>query len=168
MNINWRTVLATVIGLAFGGGAAYAGIKYYDTHKPTFPGRRGGWTPPVEEEPISKEEAVTDDSEGSDEVVVVDSGSEPKAYVVDDSEFFYGEPEYEKNRDLIWYQESGVLIDDHDEIVANPEKLLGSNALDNMRYRLDGDMVYVRNDDARADFEIEVNAGEFNKDLSED
>ena len=117
MNINWRTVLATVIGLAFGGGAAYAGIKYYDTHKPTFPGRRGGWTPPVEEEPISKEEAVTDDSEGSDEVVVVDSGSEPKAYVVDDSEFFYGEPEYEKNRDLIWYQESGVLIDDHDEIV---------------------------------------------------
>ncbi len=174
INFNWRTAVATLIGLVCGGGAAYAGIKYYDTHKPILPGRRSGWTPPAEEEEPLNENALSEASEGpsdDEEEVVIEAAkivSEPKSYVIDESEFFYGEPEFEKNRDLTWYREDKILVDEQREIVKHPEVILGAAALENMNYRLDGDMVYVRNEDTRADYEIEVDAGEYNKDLGED
>lgn len=160
----WKTILAAILGSACGGAAAYYGIKWYDARKGDLPGRRAGWTPPADEEPVSSQEPVTDDSEASDEVVVVTEDDPIDApYAIDDSEFFYGETEFEKNRDLIWYQESGVLVDDNDEIVPDPQKVLGKQAIENMKYRLDGDLVYVRNPSAKADYEVEVNAGEFEK-----
>lgn len=161
----WKTILAAILGSACGGAAAYFGIKYYDGHRNDFPGRRAGWTPPVDDEPVQTEEPVTDDSEASDEVVVVAEDDPVDApYSIDDSEFFYGETEYEKNRDLTWYQGSNVLVDENHEIVPNPEKILGKQAIDNMKYRLDGDLYYVRNDTAKADYEVEIVEGEFTKD----
>lgn len=88
-------------------------------------------------------EGIIDDTPG--EPVVADS-----PYVISPSEF--GETDFEEES-LTWYSD-GVLTDDYDEKIEDVEGMVGSDSLKRFEEYDDCDVVYVRNERLRCDYEI--------------
>lgn len=75
--------------------------------------------------------------------------------VISANEFSTGEPKYAKH-ELTYYKEEDLLTDDSDMPITKEKELIGSNWIDNFDSDIsdDPDLVYVRNDQKRADYQI--------------
>lgn len=83
--------------------------------------------------------------------------TEEAPYVISYTEFQVNEQEFDQVT-LEWYTADAILVDEKDEVVADPDDLVGDDNLEKFGY-LSGDprTVYVRNDAKRLVFEIVMN-----------
>ena len=81
-----------------------------------------------------------------------ESGKYP--YIIERSEYLNGKQWYEK-LDYIYYEGDDTLADDKDEPIDNPEEIVGSRFRELFgRDADDPDVLYIRNEQRGADFEI--------------
>ena len=75
-----------------------------------------------------------------------------------DEPYVISEEEYDDNNydtETLTYFADGVLTDWFNEVVENPEELIGSDTLERFDELADGDTVFVRNDAHATDYEIQ-------------
>ena len=75
-----------------------------------------------------------------------------------DEPYVISEEEYDDNgydTETLTYFADGVLTDWFNEVVENPEELIGSDTLERFDELADGDTVFVRNDAHATDYEIQ-------------
>ena len=77
----------------------------------------------------------------------------------------FGEMEEYETITVKHYQEDHILTDDNDELLEKPENVLPSDGIED--YIKDDDVVYVRNDILKTDFEIIVVLGPYDEVLAE-
>ena len=94
--------------------------------------------------------------EGSEEELITDPGkiSSDEIYIINLQEYALGYDEHPKTT-LTYYEDDDTLADSNDDIIMNPEELLGVQALLNFGLDSDdSDTVYVRNKKIGEDFEV--------------
>ena len=164
---NWTKVGLSILGALVGIGATWFGINQYQKKhgiiEPNSPedatGTRLGWKPP-EEEQLAEQESPEEDEEESEPAPVVHNVSTVRApHYIDDSEYM-SDDEYTKNP-LTYYKENQILADAESEIIDNPELYIGEDNLGSFKYRMDGEVVYIRNEKLHSDFEIGIDDGAF-------
>lgn len=87
--------------------------------------------------------------------------TEEAPYIITLAEFLNNELEHEQDT-LVYFQEDGILVDNQDEVVADPDSIVGDDNL--VRFgHFSGDMrkVYVRNEILTHDFEITSHEGRY-------
>lgn len=77
----------------------------------------------------------------------------------------FGEMEEYETITVKYYQEDHILTDDNDELLEKPENVLPADGIED--YIKDDDVVYVRNDILKTDFEIIVVLGPYDEVLAE-
>lgn len=83
----------------------------------------------------------------------------PDPYCIDPME--YGEDGYEK-QSLIYYDEDGVVADESDNVIEDPDDIIGLENLD----RFQGDSLYIRNERLNIDYEVLKDPGSFSEVLN--
>lgn len=83
-----------------------------------------------------------------EDVHMTSSSNGPDVYIIAPEEF---EEEAEYDSQFFTLYSDGVLVDDNNEEVEDPEKILGENWID---YLEEASSVYFRNDDIQVDFEV--------------
>ena len=79
-------------------------------------------------------------------------------YVISLHEFFEKRKDYSKSN-LYWYEDDDVVVDETEEIVPDPKSYVGVSMYDlfdiyNPYVARDPDIVYVRNDERKTDYEV--------------
>lgn len=100
------------------------------------------------------DEHMTDRTHPTDDEGEDDDLEEDDICVIDEQDFI-NDMNAMENETLTFYQEDGVLVDISNEPIANPERLIGMDALDKAE-DTDDDFIYVRNDFKDMMFEIAV------------
>jgi hypothetical protein len=77
----------------------------------------------------------------------------------------FGEMEEYEAVTVKYYQEDRILTDDNDELIEKPEIVIPPEGLDD--YLKDNDVIYVRNDILKIDYEIIVVLGSYDEILAE-
>jgi hypothetical protein len=77
----------------------------------------------------------------------------------------FGEMEEYEAVTVKYYQEDRILTDDNDELIEKPEIVIPPEGLDD--YLKDNDVIYVRNDILKIDYEIIVVLGSYDDTLAE-
>lgn len=115
----------------------------------------GGHTLPTQDEKVNifSRKVVHEDPSDED----LRNRTEEAPYIISYTEFQVNEEEYEQIQ-IEWYSADEILVDDKDDVVADPDDLVGDYNLKRFGY-LSGDprQLYVRNDVLRTDFSIVMN-----------
>lgn len=80
----------------------------------------------------------------------------PDPYRIEPTEYGEG-PEYDK-QSLIFYEEDGVVADETDVIVDDPDSVIG---LENLDHFDSSDVIYIRNERLEIDYEVLKDPGSF-------
>jgi hypothetical protein len=87
--------------------------------------------------------------------------TEEAPYVITLAEFMNNEHNYEQDK-LVYFQGDQILVDDRDEVVDNPDEIVGDdNVVKFGHFSGDPNLVYVRNDRLGHDFEITRHEGKY-------
>ena len=79
-------------------------------------------------------------------------------YILHEDEFFRNDPEHRQIQ-LTWYEGDKVLTDPENRVIGGPEKVVG--ALMWGRGSSDPDVLYIRNEANRADYEVHRHPGSY-------
>lgn len=93
-----------------------------------------------------------DASENSPEFGVIDSGKSRGIYEISETE--YGSMVGFDYKELYYYKGDGVMVDDQEEFIDNPEFLVG-DVLEKSGFKVDDTRtIYIRNESVSSDFEV--------------
>lgn len=99
-------------------------------------------------------EREKDKNEGWDYPAELANRSEEQPYIIHQDEFAQNEGEYSKVT-LTYYAADAVLTDEDEDVIRNPDSIVGLNSLNNFGHGADDyHVVYVRNDRLEIDYEI--------------
>lgn len=93
-----------------------------------------------------------------------EAGRDENPYIISQREFSEGV----YNRvELTYFQEDDVLVDSRDDIIGDPDEVLGEKALENFGHGSnETNVVYVRNDGLETDFHITQVPGAFEQEMT--
>lgn len=104
--------------------------------------------------PIEEEDDI-DDVDLNEEIEFDDPFDEDDIYLID-SKIFQEDVGHRDNETLTFYQEDGILVDDHNDKVENELRVVGREFMDKVK-DTDEDFLYVSNDIEDKMYEIIVN-----------
>lgn len=92
--------------------------------------------------------------------------TEEAPYVISDEEYFQNDTDYQQVS-LTYYAGDDVLTDDRDDIIEDPDELVGSNNLVRFGdWSNDPNVVYVRSDTKEMEFEITRSQGKYSEEVA--
>jgi hypothetical protein len=92
---------------------------------------------------------------------LVMSRDENSPYILTLAEYMNNDPDHEQSS-LVYFQTDGILVDERDEVVEDPDKIVGDDNLVRFgHFSGDPKVVYVRNLELQHDFEITRHEGSY-------
>lgn len=115
---------------------------------------------------------ISDDEEDDDEEDIENLRGQDEIdhvsmepYLITEETYFANEGFFDQNQ-LVYFEEDDVLADNKNEIILERDEIVGSDFTDNFGYGTnDENIVYIRNEKLKADFEIYRDPGSYEKEV---